>query len=275
MLIKSNLFSKGHPLKAEPGLSSVLESHRQRILEKVRSISALDEMTDSFLKRLVEESLVEPLAIQIDRMTHKLRTEEVDGSVIPHNLMAGRVFAGRSRLTGDPWRGGTKKQVSRVSIPFTGDPTLLEYAPNQCVLTFPKGEVRDHTVQFDVILRGNPDDAQRVKAEVQGNRDLLASCAANINRQVNEFNESLPAQVKAAFTAKLDELTKQYTIFDDLGIAEEPDPPAMQSSPMPPRPQKGKARAVQIIHNIDQMFVQQLNQTNNNFGDVNNAIQSG
>jgi hypothetical protein len=84
----------------------------------------------------------------------------------------------------------------------------------------------------------------------------------------------LPAQVRGAFTAKLDELTKQHTIFDDLGIAEAPEAPILPSTPFTPQPKKGKARAVQIIQKIDKMFVQQLNQTNNNLGDVNNAIQS-
>ena len=34
MFINSNLFSKGHPLKREPGLSDVLEGHKRRILEQ-------------------------------------------------------------------------------------------------------------------------------------------------------------------------------------------------------------------------------------------------
>ena len=238
-------------MKAEPGLSSLLEGHRLRIVEKIRNISDLDQMTDSFLEQLVVGSLVEPLVMQFDRMTRKLRTEELDRPVIPR-----------------------KKQVARLSIPFNGDPKLLEYAPNPCGLTLPRGEVCGKTVQFDVILWGNPDDTQRVKDEIQRNRDLLSSCAASINKQVKEFNELLPAQVKGAFTAKLDELTNQHTIFDDLGIPEEPEPPVLSSSPSAPQPKKGKARAAQIIQNIETMYVQQLNQTNNNRGDVNNAIQS-
>ena len=275
MVIKSNLFSKGHPLKREPGLSDVLEGHKRHILDKVRSISDLDQMTDAFLEHLVKKSFIEPLAIQFDRMTHKLRTEELDGSVIPHNSMAGRMLRSgdfdESELFGE---GRNKKQVGRLSIPFTGDPMLLEYAPNPCGLTAPRGEVCGNRIQFDVILWDNSDDSQRVKGEIQRNRELLSSCAASINKQVKEFNELLPAQVKSAFAAKLDELTKQYTIFDELGIAEEPEPPVTPSSPTTTGPKKGKARAIQIIQNIEKMFVQQLNQTNNNLGDVNNAVQS-
>lgn len=274
MYIKSNLFSKGHPLKAEPGLSDVLEGHKRRTLATITSISDLDQMTDRFLENLVKEALVEPLAIQFDRMTRKLHTEELDGSVIPTNSMAGRMLRrgfDESEIFGE---AGNKKQVARLSIPFTGDPALLEYAPNPCGLTFPRGEVYGDTIQFDVILWGNSDDSERIRDEIQRNRELMSSCAASINKQVKEFNESLPAQVRCAFTAKLDELTRQHTIFDDLGIAEEPDAPVLSSSPFTPPPKKGKARAVQIIQNVEKMFVQHLNQTNNNAGDVNNAIQS-
>jgi hypothetical protein len=275
MFIKSDLFSKGHPVSGQPSLSSVLENHKRGILGKIGCISDLDQMTDAFLRQLVKESVVEPLAIQFDMKARKLRTEGLDGSVIPENSMAGRMRrSGRfsdAELFGE---GGNKKQVARLSIPFTGDATLLQYAPNPCGLNFPKGEVNGNTLQFDVILWGFPDDAQRVPAEIQKNCDLIATFAAAINKQVKEFNESLPAQIKAAFTARLDKLTEQHSIFDGLGIPEEPDPPDVPSSATTAQPKRGKARAGQVIQFIETMYVQQLNQTNNNVGDVNNAIQS-
>jgi hypothetical protein len=260
MLIKSNLFSKGHPLKTEPGLSPVLESHKRGILDRIRNISNLSLMTDSFLQQVVSDSFVEPLVIHFDKITKKLRTEEFDGSQLPFNQIGDR---GRRY----------PKQVARLSIPFTGDKTLLGFAPIPCGMNLPKGEVYGNTIQFDVILRGTPDDAQRVPAEIEKNREMMATFAAAINKQVNEFNASLPPQVNAAFTAKLDELTKQHSIFDGLGITEEPEPPALAGSSADAQLKKGKARAVQIIQIIDKMYVQQLNQTNNNIGDVNNAIQ--
>jgi hypothetical protein len=272
MVIRSNLFNRGHPLKAEAGLSDVLENHKHGTLKKIREISDLDQMVDSFLERLVKDSLVEPLVIQFDKMTRKLRTETLDASYLPAKTMGARRF----HAMGDfPLEGGNQKQVARLTIPFSGDPTLLKFAPNPCGMTSPQGEVNDHTVQFDVILWGAAEDAQRVRDEIQKNRDLIADCSGKINKQVKEFNESLPAQVKAAFTAKLDELTKQHAVFDDLGIPEEPEPPPSPRGPITQQAKKGKARAVQIIQNIETMFVQQLNQTNYNVGDVNNAVQSG
>jgi hypothetical protein len=245
----------------QPSLSAVLEGHKRGVLNKIRNVTDLDQLTDAFVERLVKESLVSPPVLHFDQMTKKLRTENFDGSEFPGDFYVER---GRHYQT----------QVARISIPFSGDPTLLEYTPNQGVINFPHGDVYGNTIQFDVILWGHHDDASRVKEQVESNRRLLEMYATNVTKQVKEFNESLPAEVKAAFASKLDELTKQHAILDDLGIPDEPELPPTPSRPAAPQAKKGKARAGQIIQIVERMYVQQLNQTNNNVGDVNNTIQA-
>jgi hypothetical protein len=293
MLIKSFLFMKGHPLKGESGLSDLLDAHKRRILHTIRSISDLAKMTDSYLEKLVKDSLVEPLNLQFDKQTKKLRTEQFDGAELPFEQCGER---GRRY----------PRQVARLSIPFTGDRKLPDFSPIPTPSQpQPRGEVYGSTIQFDLVLWGSPDDAQRVKADLQKNCESLAVYAAAINQQVKEFNESLPAQVKTAFKDKLEELTKQYAIFDDLGIPEEPEPPQATSTPTPakkpfqkchfgsltsrkpwsfapPRlfetaskPRTVKAQVVHITQYVENQYVQQLKQINYNTGDVNNAIQSG
>lgn len=275
MVIRSNLFNRGHPLKAEAGLSDALERHKASIQNKIRSISDLDQMTDAFLEGLVKKSLVEPLAIQFGKMTRKHRAETLDASYLPAGTFGSRRYA---RMGDFPLEGGNQKQVVRLTVPFTGEADLLNFAPNPCGMTFPQGEVHGKTIQFDVILWGTPEDGQRVRDDIKKNLDLIADYAGKINQQVKAFNESLPGQIKAAFTAKLDELTKQHAVFDDLGIPEEPDEPeapALPSGPAPAKPKTAKAKAVHITQYIDKMFVEKLTQKNYNVGDVNNAIQAG
>lgn len=277
MMMRSSLFSMGHPLKAEAGLSDALENHKRRILNQIKAISDLDQMTNSFVEQLVTGSLVEPLVIHFDKMTRKLRTENLDAAYLPADSMGGRRFRSMGNF---PLQGGRQKQVARLTIPFSGDLNLLKFSPNPCGLTLPQGEVSGQTILFDVIL-WDQNDGQRVKDEVQKNRDLIADCAAKINKQVKEFNELLPAAVKAAFTANLEELTKHHAVFDDLGIPEEPEPPAQPCGLRPSarslgssQPKRGREWAVQIIQIVEAMYVQQLNQTNNNIGNVINAIRS-
>lgn len=260
MLIRSNLFSRGHPLKAEPGLSDLLEGHKRSVLNRIKGVSDLSQLTDSFCEGLIKNALVEPLVLHFDRMTRQTRTEQIDGSLFPFDFYVER---GRSY----------PKTVVRISVPFTGDPKLLEYSPSSAGLTFPRGEVNGEAVQFDILMWGYPDDASRAKNELDSNRGLLETCATNVTKQVKEFNETLAPQIKDAFVAKLEELTKQHAVFDDLGIPEETEA-APPSTPVVAKPKRGKARAVQIILNVQTMIVDTLNQFNKDIENVNNAIQS-
>lgn len=272
MIINSNLFSRGHPLKAEAGLSDILENHKRQVLKSIREISDLDQMTDSFLQRLVKESIVEPLSVHIDKKTGKQRTEQLDGSSFPQNSQAGRMWGRGHDSFGSE---ALSKQVVRISVPFSGDHNLLAFAPNPCSLNLPRGEVNGKTIQFDVILWGADEDTkQRASKEITENCEMIASFSQKINEQVQKFNESLPSDVKVAFAAKLDELTKQRGILADLGIPDEPDEPLPPSTPLVAAPKKPKDKAVHIIQYVENQYVQQLNQTNHNEGDVNNAIQS-
>src|SRR6266851_4529637 len=137
------------------GLAQVLERHKHDVLTKIKNISDLDQMTDTFLERLVKDSLVEPLIIQFDKATKKIRVDEFNASTIPHNSVAGRMLrSGRFHDSDIQGRIGSQKQVAWLSIPFTGDPLLLQYAPIPCGQTFPRGQVSGNTIQFDVVLSG-------------------------------------------------------------------------------------------------------------------------
>ena len=261
MFNKSYLFKKGHPLTAEPRLSNLLDAHERQIIDKIKGITDLNQMTDSFCERIIRDALVEPLTLHFDRMTRQTRTEEIDGSWFPVDFFVER---------GQRY----PKTVVRILIPFSGNSDLLEYSPSTAGLTFPRGEACGNTIQFDILMWGYQDDAGRVKQELDSNRRLLETCVNNVSKEVKDFNETLVSRITVAFAAKLDELTKQHAIFDDLGIPEELEPSTVPSSPVAPKVKKDKARAEQIIVNVETMLVQTLNQTNNNAGDVNNAIQS-
>jgi hypothetical protein len=256
-----NLFGKGC-LTRQPSLSDLLDAHKRAILNKISGISNLDDMTDAFVVGLVKDSLVEPLVLHLDKQGYVLRTEQIDGSLFPGEFVVER---GRRY----------PQQVARISIPFSGDRKLLEHTPDGACTRFPHGEVSGHTIHFDVIMWGG-DGGSRAKEEVENNRKLLESYAANVNRQIKAFNEALATEVKAAFEKKLDELTKQHAVLADLGIPEGPEPEPLPHGPAAMQPKKkGRARAVQITQIIGTVYVERFNQVNKNLGDVNNAVQAG
>ena len=111
MLIQSHLFDKGL-MTGQHSLFDILCHHEQQTINRIKNIASLEDMTDSFLTSLVRDSLVEPLTIHFDRMTRKLRTEQIDGSEFPFDFSV---------------RRGMKypKTVARIWIPFSGDSQLL------------------------------------------------------------------------------------------------------------------------------------------------------
>lgn len=254
MFIKSKLFTKGHPLKAEERLGYKLERHKRAVINKVKAIMSLKDMTDAFLTKLVKEAIVEPLVIDFspDKMRHVLRNDEIDTR-----------------------QGYYSAQVARLTIPFSGEEDLLEYCPQTWGLTFPMGEVVARTIQFDVILSGGQTPEQ-VKEEVHKNCEQIRTAADSNNQQVRAFNDTLPGAVQAAFAAKFEELKKQHAIFADMGIKEQEE---LVDEPAPvvataPRPRKKVTKETYVYQFVQHQFVAQLNQMNQNTGDVNNAIQS-
>ena len=261
MLIKTHLFVSKERTGRHVPLSAVLDGHKRSTLDDIKAVSDLDQMTDSFLAGIVKESLVQPLHFHFDKMTRETRSEDFDASQLPPEFIGDR---GRRY----------PKTVARISIPFTGRRELLEIMPNRQINDFPVGQVSGDTVQFDVVFWGLPNDNEQVKQKIERTRKLLEFYGGAANEQVKAFNESLPDQIKAAFAANLEELTKQHAALDDIGIPEKQEPPVPTSAP-PRRAEEGKERAEQIIQIIGTMYVQTLDQTNYNVGDVNNAIQGG
>ena len=263
MVIKSHLFADG-PLTNRAGLLDLLMGHEHQTISHIKEISSLDQMTEDFLARLVKDSLVEPIQLHFDGLTYQLRTEEFDGSEFPFGF---HVYQGKRY----------PKQVARISVPFSGDQQLLKYTPATCMMNFPLGQVAGRTICYDVILWGLHNDESLVKEQVDRNNQLLQRNADNSAGDVRRFNESLPTKVKAAFTTKFEELAKQHSIFGGLGI--KPQEPVQPAYPLPSpaksqKLKKERPQPTQIIQYIENMYVQELNQTNNNEGDVNNAIQS-
>lgn len=273
MIIRSNLFSKS-PLTREASLRDILEAHRKQTIASINAITDLSRLTEGYLERLVKDSLVTPVAIAFDRKRFKLRQETIDISDFPSNSLMGRRGFDRSMFPEETFQ----KHVGRQTVPFTGDPAILQFAPAVWDTRSPMGQVKGNEIEFDVVIF----DDEHAKQEALKNLELIKEYADRNNQQVKAFNESLPESIKGAFATKLEALKQQYSAFNELGIVENEQPddasyPAVpeRSRPMSFTPMRDKIVQPQVIITIVQNFyVNELNQFNYNSGDVNNAIQS-
>jgi hypothetical protein len=263
-LIKDHLFSDGGGWSGRQGLREIMEQHQRVILDRIQRIQSLNQMTDDVIRNIVRDSLVEPPSLDIENMTYNTRTEEIAKAIFP---MEFRFFDGS---------GTFPKQVARISIPFRGDPACFRYAASTFGTASPNGRISGRVIEFDVIFWGYQDDEERLKRQVEEQKEGLKTYMDYAAEDVRKFNQQLPGIVEAAFRKRLEEFTKHTSFLDSLGIkAESPSsakPPI--GKPESPPAKKREPRPVQIIQHIQAMYVQELNQTNNNSGDVNNAIQS-
>jgi hypothetical protein len=271
MYIRTHLFSRSNG--QNPDLYDVLEARKRLLVNQIAVIASLDEMTDKFLTELVQKSLIRPLTLaRREDYTREGRTEVFAAHEIPDHFSF------------DPIRGQRyPKTVFRISVPFTGNPDLFTIVPSGGDFKPPVGQISGSEVQFDVVLWGYEDDAQRAEKRITENLTQLERYVGLVNQQVRVYNECLSTLASDAFKQKLEKLTGQHAIFDSLGIKEKPkvqpmpiNTPSFPQSAKRNRPPEQIITYIQHIYveSINRMEVEVLNQTNSNGGNVNNQIHS-
>ena len=257
-----HLFLEGCPLKNKGfDLSQVLDAHEKCILDKVKSISDIEQLTDNFLSKLVDDSLVKPVFLKTNQKTRKTKTEYFNAFQLPCNIGMSSHYSNEKY----------PKTVATICIPFEGDPKLLQHCPNSYHLNFPFGQVVGKTIQFDVVFWGESDCKSEEKAIqfIEDNLKNIEYFLEKSNKNVKEFNSNLPNKVISIFKQKSERLNKENKALDAIGITEQNV--EYQDDSIKKSKNRNSKIVVQVVQN---MYVQHLNQINNNTGDVNNEIQS-
>lgn len=250
-------------------LPDVLNNHCKQISDRIRRISDVGEMTEPFLKKLIKGSLIEGISLNLGSKYRTTRTEDIPSKWHPQTFSC--YF--------DEDIKSCPRTVARIHIPYSGDKTLFRHCPSTYSTVFPRAEIINGTVVFDVILFGSSEEHQKeTKSRIDEQIQSLIFYVNNANKDVNAFNKSLPKQITSDFETKLDELAKQHLILDGFGIPEKPEiistPRETSKASKTARPYQTVPQFVQIIQYIENQYVENLTQINLNIGDVNNAIQS-
>jgi hypothetical protein len=264
MLNNHDLFSQGG-LRHGADISAVLQHHERKVLNGIRDISNIEELTDEFLSKLVEESIVSPITLKTDTITRTSRTEYFAAGDLPCNRGWWRDEYSVEKFP---------KTVATISIPFSGDPELLKHCPRTFNTCPPFGDVIGNSIKFDIILWGESEIGSEAKAikTIQDNQKQIEWYVEKVNEEVKEFNSRLPEKVISVFKSKFERLAQENAALDAIGIVEE-KPKETNWTPTTPLRKKRRPASV-IIQTVENMYVQQLIQTNNNAGDVKNEIQS-
>lgn len=196
---------------AEQELRMLLEARERQAREEVRGQQAqyvLNVNEVEYTQYLVSRYSVDKLQIHFERLHVSSREE--------------RIPAERFPVSGFFVRPGESypKQVITYHMPFEGDENLLRYVPNPRVLSSEEVWIEDGSICFDIIdLYSDP---ERIKSRAQQVINLVQSQFGYLEKNVADFNSSLPDRFASLVSQRKDELKKQLGVVTSLGVPIKP-----------------------------------------------------
>lgn len=230
----------------EGDLGEELRQHKQKIQQKVDSIPQaqfLSTPVDILVQHIVDEFHIEPLTLYEDRMVMDQQETKVDVSgdfdrAFPRN--SGPYHAPGIAIT--------------ISIPYTGDQGLWKMRPSAWRSTFPHAAVaavgRDGIGHVKLnVSQASDRGPEPIKQQVDSILDDIRFYLENQRRQVEQENQGLEGQVRAAIQTRRERLEKHASIVSALNIPlrrREGVPPIEPIPikrklvrPLPPAPKEG------------------------------------
>lgn len=108
-----------------------------------------------------------------------------------------------------------QREVLTFHLPFFGDSELLRCVPSTRILWTEEIAISNREILFDIInFSNNVDEVQRKRDEVV---NFLIKQTANVNNQVNQYNENLSKEVEEKLNQIINKLSEQNQFLAKLG----------------------------------------------------------
>jgi len=233
-------------LFSDGDLGDAFRQHQQKLQQKVDSIPQdqfLSTPDEILVQHFVAELHIEPLTLYEDRMVMDQQETKVDVS---------GDFDRALHRNSDPFH--VPGITITISIPYTGDQGLWKLRPSTWRSTFPHASVtapdRDGIGYIKLIASHASDrEPSRLKEFVDRTLDDIRFYLENQKRQVEQENQALEGQVRAAIQDRRGRLEKHASIVRALNIPlcrREGVPPIEPIPikrklvrPLPPAPKEG------------------------------------
>lgn len=193
----------------EGALSDYLEKLRSGVRSEVHGETAdylLNVNDEAYANHVTGKFSLDPLNIHFDDMYATPREEMIGAERFPGRGFEFNVDLGRSY----------PKQVFRYHIPYSGTRDLLRYTPNPMIRNTVTVELDNGAVCFDVVdFYGDP---ARVKAEADRAIDIIKTQFEHVRANVAVHNEHLPDYVRRVITERKQQLEKQISVAQSLGV---------------------------------------------------------
>ncbi|MEY4440812.1 MAG: hypothetical protein RLY49_438 [Candidatus Parcubacteria bacterium] len=107
------------------------------------------------------------------------------------------------------------KDIYTFILPFAGDSSLLRCVPSTRILRTEEVAIQSDKIIFDIINFYK--DGEIVKKNRDEIIKFIEDQSANVNRQVNQYNEALPAIVFAVIEQILGKISERTKLLESLG----------------------------------------------------------
>jgi hypothetical protein len=199
-MLRFNLFSEGY-------LDQYLKYLHTQIKDETSAVTYRDLNQPDYAQELTEHFLVQSGNFHFDKAFATHYEKEIPAEYHPQAFF---MHSGVSY----------KRQVIVYHIPFDGSVELLKYVPNTHLLWAEK-VMEERTAEgtnicFEVINFSN--NSESLKSALEEFKQKAGSQLANINAQVQAFNDSLPMYVAECLGARKTELDKKNDVLSSLGV---------------------------------------------------------
>jgi hypothetical protein len=191
---------------AERKLRDFLDERRNTLQEEVQpeDKNRLLNMNETeYVAYLVERFRIEPLVLHWDRLAVSDREEMIPAKKFPcdFDVRSGRRYP---------------KQVITYHIPYSGEKELLRCVPSSRVLWTMDVRLENGCVCFDII--NWRDEVEAIKRNADSIFGKIRRQAANVAREVDQYNSKLEDEARRVVQARKALLLKQANLMASLGI---------------------------------------------------------
>lgn len=231
----------------EYDLSATLEAQLSRLKDDVKV--AINSGRTEEIAALAEKHKLTPLAFDTQNLTVSTSTAMIPAEYFPNNFF---VDAGKKY----------QKDILVFHLPFIGDPSLLHCVPSTRILWTEKIDSEGNDVIFEIIKFN--DDVDEIRKERDKVVNFLNQQGANINKQIDQYNEAIKNVVAETEIQTRSQISKNEEFLSQLGtpIKQESAPPpttSIKKRPSRLTEKKTETFDVFICHaNEDKGFVDQL-----------------
>jgi hypothetical protein len=118
-----------------------------------------------------------------------------------------------------------------IAVPFSGDPNLFRYRPNQFTMNPPRAAVASGEVLL--IYTGLDQTGEQIKAQYQADAGTISQWLDWVRAQAEQYNADLERTVQTLVTQRREKLLADRNLVQGLGLPIKPRPGEVKTYTIP------------------------------------------